>query len=103
MVCWDGLSLKCTLSLFGCTLNFMLSVSVAQARQNFAYVLDESSRQPVVIERRGKSEAVIVDATEFERMREALEELDDIAAFDAAMAEEGENLPWEQAKADLGW
>jgi len=81
----------------------MLSVSVAQARQNFAYVLDESSRQPVVIERRGKSEAVIVDATEFERMREALEELDDIAAFDAAMAEEGENLPWEQAKADLGW
>ena len=25
------------------------------------------------------------------------------AAFDAAMAEEGANIPWEQVKHDLGW
>jgi len=24
-------------------------------------------------------------------------------AFDAALAEEGPNIPWEQVKADLGW
>jgi len=29
--------------------------------------------------------------------------LADIAAFDQAMQEEGENIPWEQVKADLGW
>jgi len=81
----------------------MLTMSAAQVRQNFAQALKESSDQPVMIERRGKNEAVLVEAAEFERMREALEELDDIAAFDSAMAEEGQDLPWEQAKADLGW
>lgn len=33
----------------------------------------------------------------------ALEELEDLRAFDEAMAEEGENIPWDQVKADLGW
>lgn len=33
----------------------------------------------------------------------AAEEVNDIAAFDTAMAEEGPNIPWEQVKADLGW
>jgi len=32
-----------------------------------------------------------------------VEEADDIAAFDAATAEQGPDLPWEQIKADLGW
>jgi len=33
----------------------------------------------------------------------ALEEVEDVAAFDASMAEEGPNIPWAQVKADLGW
>ena len=33
----------------------------------------------------------------------SVEEVQDIAAFDEAMAEEGPNIPWEQVKADLGW
>jgi antitoxin Phd len=33
----------------------------------------------------------------------ALEDADDTAAFDAAVAEEGPNIPWEKVKADLGW
>jgi len=32
----------------------------------------------------------------------ALEDAEDVAAFDAAMAEEGRNIPWDQVKADLG-
>ena len=31
------------------------------------------------------------------------EDAEDVAAFDAAMAEDGANIPWEQVKADLGW
>jgi hypothetical protein len=27
----------------------------------------------------------------------------DVAAFDALMAEDGDNIPWDQVKADLGW
>jgi phosphoglucomutase len=37
------------------------------------------------------------------RMTEALESAADVAAFDVAMAEDGENIPWDQAKAELGW
>jgi hypothetical protein len=29
--------------------------------------------------------------------------MEDVVAFDAAIAEEGPNVPWEEAKADLGW
>lgn len=36
-------------------------------------------------------------------MLDALEEVEDIAVFDAAMADEGGNIPWAQVKADLGW
>ena len=32
-----------------------------------------------------------------------LEESDDAQAFDAAMAEEGDNVPWEQALVEFGW
>ena len=35
-------------------------------------------------------------------MTEALEDAEDVAASDAAMADEGDNIPWEQVKADLG-
>jgi len=34
---------------------------------------------------------------------EALEDAEDAQAFDAAMAEEGPNIPWDEVKADLGW
>ena len=33
----------------------------------------------------------------------AWEDAEDGAAFDAAMDEEGPNIPWDQVKADLGW
>jgi hypothetical protein len=36
-------------------------------------------------------------------MIDALEEQEDVIAFDEAMAEEGPNIPWSQAKSDLGW
>jgi len=33
----------------------------------------------------------------------ALDELEDVAAVDAAFAEGGEPIPWEQVMKDLGW
>ena len=36
-------------------------------------------------------------------MQEALEDAEDVVAFDVAMADEGDNIPWGQVKADLGW
>ncbi|SMH48825.1 prevent-host-death family protein [Rathayibacter oskolensis] len=81
----------------------MSTVTVSEARANFAELLEQSHSEAVFVERHGKAEAVVVSPEQYERMRDALEEAEDLLAFDAAVAEEGENIPWAQAKADLGW
>lgn len=55
------------------------------------------------MERYGQPAAVLVSPERYEELLEAFEDADDAAAFDAAMAEEGANIPWEKVKADLGW
>ena len=77
--------------------------SVAEARSRLSEVLTRVQDEAVFIERRGQRAAVVVSSAEYERMREALDEAEDVAAFDEAMAEEGPNIPWAQVKADLGW
>lgn len=82
----------------------MSIVSVADARKNFSDVLAQSKDEAVFIERRGQRAAVVVSPEQYERMMEALEDAEDVAAFDEAMdAEQGPNIPWAQVKADLGW
>lgn len=82
---------------------FMSNMSVADARKHFSDVIARSETEAVFIERRGQSAAVVISPSYYERMLAALEEADDVAAFDEAMAEEGPNIPWTQVKADLGW
>ncbi|WP_230854438.1 type II toxin-antitoxin system Phd/YefM family antitoxin [Arthrobacter terrae] len=81
----------------------MSRVSVADARNHLSDVIARSKIEPVFIERRGQRAAVVVSPEHYERMLEALEDAEDVAAFDEAMAEEGPNIPWAQVKADLGW
>lgn len=81
----------------------MSSVSVADARSHLSDVIARSQKEAVFIERRGQRAAVVVSPERYERMLEALEDAEDAAAFDEAMAEEGENIPWDQVKKDLGW
>ncbi len=81
----------------------MSHYSAARAREVFSEVIDRSTREPVFIERRGAVAAVVISPAQYEVMLEALEEHEDIAAFDAAMNDEGPNIPWEQVKTDLGW
>lgn len=78
-------------------------VDVSLARANLSKVLDAAKNGPVVLERYGKPAAVLISPERHEELLVALEELEDIRAFDEAMEEEGENIPWEQVKADLGW
>jgi len=55
------------------------------------------------LERYGRPAGVLVSPERYEQLMSALEDAEDVAAFDAAMAEEDPNIPWEQVKADLGW
>lgn len=82
---------------------FMATISVADARNNLSTVIARSQEEAVFIERRGQRAAVVVSPEQYERMLDALEDAEDAAAFDMAMAEEGPNIPWDQVKADLGW
>ncbi len=81
----------------------MSTISVADARNNLSTVIARSQEEAVFIERRGQRTAVVISPEQYERMLDALEEAEDVAAFDEAMAEEGPDVPWEQVKADLGW
>lgn len=81
----------------------MNTISVSEARERLAEVIEAARTEAVVLERYGQPAAVLVSPKRYEQLLDALEETEDVAAFDAAMAEQGDNIPWEQVKADLGW
>jgi prevent-host-death family protein len=81
----------------------MFTTSLSEARGNFARLIDQARTEPVVLERRGRREAVVIAPDYFDQLLQAAEELADIAAYDAALNEVGDNIAWEQARADLGW
>ena len=81
----------------------MATFSISKARESLSDAVDLSQTEAVFLERHGKQAAVMVSPERYEEMVEALEEIEDVAAFDAAMAEEGPNIPWDEAKDDLGW
>jgi prevent-host-death family protein len=81
----------------------MTTVKVSEARDRLADVLERARTEPVVLERHGRPAAVLVSPAMYERFVEALEELEDLASFDAALTEAGANIPWDRVKADLGW
>lgn len=81
----------------------MAKISVTDARAQFPHLLSTAQEEAVFLERRGKVEAVMVSPAQYERMMEALEEQEDIEAYDAAIAEGGEAIPWGQVEAELGW
>ncbi|MEO5680112.1 MAG: type II toxin-antitoxin system prevent-host-death family antitoxin [Acidimicrobiales bacterium] len=78
-------------------------MAVSEARERLSEAVETARTEAVFLERYGRPTAVLVSAERYDELLDALEEIEDIAAFDAAMAEEGESLPWKQVKADLGW
>lgn len=78
-------------------------MAVSEAREKLAEAIETARSEAVFLERYGRAAAVLVSAERYQELVQALEEVEDIAAFDASMSEEGESLPWEQVKADLGW
>nr|WP_194074150.1 MULTISPECIES: type II toxin-antitoxin system Phd/YefM family antitoxin [Mycobacterium] len=81
----------------------MATMNVSAARERLPEAIETARTQAVFLERYGQPAAVLVSPERYEQMMTALEDAEDVEAFDAAMAEEGPNIPWEQVKADLGW
>jgi PHD/YefM family antitoxin component YafN of YafNO toxin-antitoxin module len=81
----------------------MATMNMSNARDHLPAAMETARTEAVFVERRGRLAGVLVSPERYEQLMTALEDAEDVAAFDAAMAEEGPNIPWEQVKADLGW
>jgi PHD/YefM family antitoxin component YafN of YafNO toxin-antitoxin module len=81
----------------------MATMNISAARDSLPDVIELARTEAVFLERYGRPAAVLVSPEQYEKLVAALEDAEDTAAFDAAMNEEGPNIPWEQVKVDLGW
>jgi antitoxin Phd len=81
----------------------MATMNISAARENLPEAVELARTEAVYLERYGHPAAVLVSPEHYEKLVAALEDAEDIAEFDAAMSEEGPNIPWEQVKLDLGW
>lgn len=81
----------------------MVTMNISDARNHLPAAMETARTEAVFVQRRGRLAGVLVSPERYEQLMTALEDAEDVAAFDAAMTEEGPNIPWEQVKADLGW
>ena len=58
-------------------------------------------QEQYVTDREGKRIGVFLDMEQFQQILDQLEELEDIRAFDAAMASDDEVIPFDQAIAEI--
>ncbi len=80
----------------------MKEYSVSDARKDLPSLIDKAKREPIVINRHGKPEAVLINIKQYEEFLDAVEELEDIALAEESLRESGPNIPWEKVKKDLG-
>ena len=80
----------------------MVTVSITDARADLAAFVKKVKRNPVEITSHGKVQAVLVDPSFYERAMDALEDLEDVRAFDEAMEDKSPGIPWEKVKKELG-
>ena len=81
----------------------MATMNMSEARDHLPDVMETARTEAVFLQRRGQPAGVLVSPERYEQLMTALEDAEDAAAFDDAMAEEGPNIPWAQVKVDLGW
>jgi PHD/YefM family antitoxin component YafN of YafNO toxin-antitoxin module len=81
----------------------MATMKISTAREHLPQAIETARTEAVFLERYGRPTSVLISPERYEQLMAALEDAEDVEAFDAAMAEESPNIPWEQVKADLGW
>ncbi|MEI6870632.1 MAG: type II toxin-antitoxin system Phd/YefM family antitoxin [Actinomycetota bacterium] len=80
----------------------MSELSVTDARAELPAAIKKSQKSPVHILKHGEPVAVLISPTLYQEMLEAMEELEDIEAFDQAMLSNEKLIPWDSVKKELG-
>ena len=81
---------------------YMSELSVTDARAELPAAIKKSQKSPVHILKHGEPVAVLISPTLYQEMLEAMEELEDIEAFDQAMLSNEKLIPWDSVKKELG-
>ncbi len=80
----------------------MSELSVTDARAELPAAIKKSQKAPVHILKHGEPVAVLISPILYRKMLEAMEELEDIEAFDQAMLSKAQTIPWDEVKRELG-
>lgn len=80
----------------------MSELSVTDARAELPAAIKKSQKSPVHILKHGEPVAVLISPKLYQEMLEAMEELEDIEAFDQAVLSNEKLVPWESVKKELG-
>ena len=80
----------------------MSELSVTDARAELPAAIKKSQKSPVHILKHGEPVAVLISPALYLEMLEAMEELEDIEAFDQAVLSNEKLIPWESVKKELG-
>ncbi len=78
-------------------------MSISDARDHLQAAMETARTEAVFVQRRGRPAGVLVSPERYEQLMTALEDVEDVAAYDEALAEEGPSIPWDEVKKDLGW
>ena len=74
----------------------MEELSISEARENFSEAVEDAQKKPVQILKHGKPVAVLINPSLFEKFLDSMEELEDIADFDKAIASKPSQSPMEE-------
>ena len=80
----------------------MKSFPLTDARRDLPSLVDKTAKEPILITRHGIDAAVLVSPSLYEKMLDAMEELEDIAAYDQAKARREESTLLVEARKELG-
>jgi prevent-host-death family protein len=76
----------------------MKSFALSDANQDLSSLIDRAAEEPILITRQGKEAAVVVSPSLYQEMTEAMEDLEDIAAYDAAKARKEDSVLWQDTR-----
>ena len=80
----------------------MKSFALSDTDCDLSMLVDKAAEEPILITRQGEEAAVVISPSLYQEMTEALENHEEIAAYDSAKTRQEDSVLWQDARKDLG-